>query len=79
MSQDLLARMISAEEQKTAVLKDINRKIFAKFSAAYSQWEAAVHCVATLDILLAMAEFANQQSGDICLPDITYDDDEKVL
>lgn len=31
-------------------------------------------CVAVLDILLAMAEFARQQSGDVCLPSVTIKD-----
>ncbi|XP_068619539.1 probable DNA mismatch repair protein Msh6 isoform X2 [Battus philenor] len=72
-TKDFLSRMIAAEEQKTNVLKDLSRRIFEKFSSHYNEWEAAVQCLATLDILLAFAEFAQQQSGDICLPEITSD------
>lgn len=71
--------MIAAEEQKTNVLKDFSRRIFEKFSTHYNQWETAVQCLATLDILLSFAEFARQQSGDICLPEITFNNDQKVL
>lgn len=70
--------MIAVEEQKTAVLKDLSRRIFEKFSTHYNQWEVAVHCVATLDVLLAFAEFARQQGGDVCLPDVTFDVNTKV-
>lgn len=74
--QDLLARMMAAEEQKRNVLKDLSRRIFEKFSAKYSLWESAVQCVAILDVLLALAEFARQQSGEVCLPEITFDNDK---
>lgn len=70
--------MIAVEEQKTTVLKDLSRRIFEKFSVHYNQWEAVVQCVATLDVLLAFAEFARQQCGDVCLPDVTFDVNTKV-
>ncbi|KAH9639495.1 hypothetical protein HF086_003628 [Spodoptera exigua] len=66
-TKDFLARMIAAEEQKTNVLKDLSRRIFEKFSSHYNQWETAVQCLSTLDILLAFTEFARQQSGDACM------------
>jgi hypothetical protein len=31
--QELLSRQIAAEEQEKSVLKDLNRRIFARFSA----------------------------------------------
>ncbi|CAB3233361.1 unnamed protein product [Arctia plantaginis] len=76
-TKDFLARMIAAEEQKTNVLKDLSRRIFEKFSTHYNQWETAVQCLSTLDILLAFTEFARQQTGDVCLPELTYHEDKK--
>lgn len=76
--QDFLARMIAAEEQKTNVLKDLSRRIFEKFSTNYNQWEMAVKCIATLDILLSFAEFARQQIGDVCLPEVTFEKGQEV-
>ncbi|XP_063832736.1 probable DNA mismatch repair protein Msh6 [Ostrinia nubilalis] len=76
-TKDLLARMIAAEDQKTTVLKDLSRRIFEKFSSTYDQWESAVKCISTLDILLSFTEFARQQSGDICLPEVTFDSNQK--
>jgi DNA mismatch repair protein MSH6 len=70
--------MMAAEEQKTSVLKDLSRRIFEKFSSNYNQWETAVHCIATVDILLSLAEFARQQTGDICLPEVTFNKNRKV-
>ncbi|XP_053615816.1 probable DNA mismatch repair protein Msh6 isoform X2 [Plodia interpunctella] len=74
-TKEFLARMMAAEEQKTSALKDLSRRILEKFSASYEQWAAALRCVAALDVLLALSEFARQQSGDICLPDVTFDKD----
>lgn len=79
MFKDLLARMIAAEEKKSNVLKDLSRRMFEKFSSHQHQWEMATKCVATIDILLAFTEFARQQTGDICLPEITYNKDQEVL
>ncbi|KAL0818930.1 hypothetical protein ABMA28_008233 [Loxostege sticticalis] len=76
-TKDLLARMMAAEDQKTNVLKDLSRRIFEKFSSSYDQWETAVKCISTLDILLSFTEFARQQSGDICLPEVTFDKNQK--
>ncbi|KAI8437534.1 hypothetical protein MSG28_011837 [Choristoneura fumiferana] len=73
-TKDLLARMTAAEEQKRHVLKDLSRRMFEKFSSKHSLWEGATMCVAVLDILLALAEFARQQSGDVCLPSVTVED-----
>lgn len=70
-TKDLLSRMIAAEEQKRNVLKDLSRRIFEKFSLDYNKWESAVHCLSVIDILLSFAEFARQQSGDVCLPKVT--------
>ncbi|CAH0731815.1 unnamed protein product, partial [Brenthis ino] len=72
-TKDFLARMIAAEEHKTNVLKDLSRRIFEKFSTNYNEWEMAVKCIATLDILLSFAEFARQQIGDVCLPEVTFE------
>ncbi|XP_048477916.1 probable DNA mismatch repair protein Msh6 [Plutella xylostella] len=76
-TKELLARMMAAEEQKATVLKDFSRRIFEKFSQKYSLWEAAVKRVAVLDVLLSLAQFARQQSGDVCLPEVTFEPDVK--
>ncbi|CAG4959685.1 unnamed protein product [Colias eurytheme] len=76
-TKEYLARMIAAEEQKRNVLKDLSRRIFEKFSSHYNQWSMAVQCLSILDVLLAFTEFARQQSGDVCLPNVTFDADKQ--
>ncbi|CAK1545535.1 unnamed protein product [Leptosia nina] len=74
-TKDFLARMMAAEEQKRVVLKDLSRRIFEKFSSHYAQWSNAVQCISTLDVLLSLSEFARLQTGDVCLPEVTFDCD----
>lgn len=74
VTKDLLARRIAAEEQKEKVLKDSNRKIFAKFSDHYDAWSNASYNVAVLDCLISLAEYA--RTCDVCIP-VVYDDVEK--
>ncbi|XP_013166336.1 PREDICTED: probable DNA mismatch repair protein Msh6 [Papilio xuthus] len=76
-TKNFLARMIAAEDQKSSILRDLSRRILEKFSSHYTQWEAAVNCLATLDVLMSLAEYARQQTGNICLPDVTYDSNTK--
>ncbi|XP_012286624.1 probable DNA mismatch repair protein Msh6 [Orussus abietinus] len=67
-AKELLSRQINAEEHRDKVLKDLNRRIFAKFSEMYDMWSSAVHKVASLDVLIAFAEYT--RSGDMCVPEI---------
>ncbi|XP_015186133.1 PREDICTED: probable DNA mismatch repair protein Msh6 [Polistes dominula] len=67
-AKELLARQTSVEETRDKVLKDLNRRIFAKFSEKYDMWHMAVHKIAILDVLISLAEYAH--SGDMCIPEI---------
>lgn len=71
-----MARQISAEEDRDRVLKDLNRRLFAKFSESYDMWNLAVYKLATLDILISLAEYS--ASEDTCVPEIFDDSEEKV-
>ncbi|XP_031845386.1 DNA mismatch repair protein Msh6 isoform X2 [Nomia melanderi] len=66
--KELLSRQINAEEHKDRVLKDLNRRIFAKFSEKYDMWNMAVYKLSILDVLISLAEYA--LSGDMCIPEI---------
>lgn len=70
-TKDLLARMTQAEEAKTSVLKDLNRRIFAQFSSKFEVWDGAVQSLAVLDVLMSLAEYARKEEGEICIPVIT--------
>ncbi|XP_046478017.1 probable DNA mismatch repair protein Msh6 [Neodiprion pinetum] len=65
-AKELLERQIAAETNKDKVLKDISRRIFAKFSEKYDVWCSAVYQLATLDVLTAFAEYS--QSAEMSVP-----------
>ncbi|EDV97736.1 probable DNA mismatch repair protein Msh6 [Drosophila grimshawi] len=65
----LLKDMQQAEEVRNAVLKDLARRLFEKFSNHYEQWKQCIDCVAMLDVLAALAEYARQQLV-ICVPEL---------
>ncbi|XP_066598080.1 probable DNA mismatch repair protein Msh6 [Prorops nasuta] len=76
-AKELLARQINAEDTRTKVLNDLNRRIFAQFSDKYDMWSTAVYKFAVLDVLISFAEYA--KGGEFCLPEIFDDTDEKEI
>lgn len=77
-TKEFLKRMIQAEDQRKAVLGDITRKIFEKFSQNYDEWKHLVNLVSTLDVLVSLAEYARNQNNT-CLPEILEMSDESVF
>lgn len=75
-TREFLKRMMQTEDQRKAVLKDLARRIFEKFSSAYDMWKTCVDLVGTLDVLTALAEFG-RSSGSTCFPEILDTDEEK--
>lgn len=75
-AQELLAEQINAEEHRDKVLKDLNRRIFAQFSEKYDMWHMAVYKLATMDVLISLADYA--QNGDTCIPEIQEGSDGEV-
>ncbi|XP_057339298.1 probable DNA mismatch repair protein Msh6 [Microplitis mediator] len=67
-TKEILRRLTEAEEQREKVLKDSDRRTFAKFSEHYDMWATAVYKVAVLDVLISLAQYA--RSGDMCVPEI---------
>ncbi|EDW94848.1 probable DNA mismatch repair protein Msh6 [Drosophila yakuba] len=65
----LLKDMQHAEETRNTVLKDLARRLFEKFSNYYDQWKQCIDCVANLDVLCSLAEYAGQQMV-ICVPEL---------
>ncbi|XP_043647022.1 probable DNA mismatch repair protein Msh6 [Drosophila teissieri] len=65
----LLKDMQHAEETRNTVLKDLARRLFEKFSNHYDQWKQCIDCVANLDVLCSLAEYAGQQMA-ICVPEL---------
>ncbi|XP_017844448.2 probable DNA mismatch repair protein Msh6 [Drosophila busckii] len=65
----LLKEMQQAEDVRNEVLKDLARRLFEKFSKHYAQWHQCVDCVAHIDVLAALAEYARQQLVS-CVPEL---------
>lgn len=66
--KEFLSRSMNAEDNRDKVLKDLNRRIFAKFSEKYDLWSLAVYRIAVIDVLISIAEYA--RCGDMCIPEI---------
>ncbi|XP_069702294.1 DNA mismatch repair protein Msh6 isoform X2 [Periplaneta americana] len=75
-TKELLSRQIAAEDQEKNVLKDLNRRIFEKFSSNYEIWNTVVQCLSVLDVLLAFAEYARGEGGETCIPEFVEPSDE---
>ncbi|KAH0568272.1 probable DNA mismatch repair protein Msh6 isoform X1 [Cotesia glomerata] len=67
-TRELLRRQTEAEEKREKVVKDSDRRTFAKFSEHYDMWATAVYKVAVLDVLISLAEYS--RSGCMCVPEI---------
>uniref|UniRef100_A0A2Z5U638 Putative DNA mismatch repair protein Msh6 n=1 Tax=Reticulitermes speratus TaxID=60591 RepID=A0A2Z5U638_9NEOP len=75
-TKELLSRQIAAEKQEKSVLKDLNRRIFAKFSADYEVWNTAVQCLSVLDVLMSLVEYARSEGGETCIPQFVLPSEE---
>lgn len=77
-TREFLKQMMQTEDKRKAVLKDLARRIFEKFSNAYDMWKTCVDLVGTLDVLTALAEFG-RSSGSTCFPVILDDDEGQIF
>ncbi|XP_050687957.1 DNA mismatch repair protein Msh6-like isoform X2 [Eriocheir sinensis] len=59
-TRELLEEMIAAEEQRNTSLNDIARRIFNQFDKHQKQWEAALQCMAALDVLCSLTHFSRE-------------------
>ncbi|XP_058798802.1 probable DNA mismatch repair protein Msh6 isoform X3 [Phymastichus coffea] len=76
-SKQFYQRQGEIEERNEAILKNINRIIFSKFSDHYEKWSAAAHHIAVIDCLISLAEYA--KSHKTCIPKIYDDTDKKKI
>ncbi|XP_035775610.1 probable DNA mismatch repair protein Msh6 [Anopheles albimanus] len=68
-TRQFLRQMTQLEDKRKAVLKDLARRIFEKFSLEYSTWKNCVEMVGTLDVLTSLAEYARSE-GVCCVPEL---------
>lgn len=77
-TRQLLKEMMQVEDQRNAVLKDLLRRMFEKFSDEYNVWKKVVDCVGILDCLTAFTVYGQNQN-QICFPDIVDNDGEPII
>lgn len=68
----LLRRQIKAEETKSALLKDLSRRIFAQLGEKYDEWNAAIQCMSTFDVLSSIADYCKTEEGEMCVPEFVF-------
>ncbi|XP_068210274.1 DNA mismatch repair protein Msh6 isoform X2 [Palaemon carinicauda] len=61
-TKSFLADMISGEEHRDIALRDIARRIFNQFDQHREKWEAALQCIAVLDVLISLARYSTETS-----------------
>lgn len=77
-TREFLRRQVQAEESCAAALRDLRRRIFAKFGEKYEAWSRAVLCMAQLDVFMSLAEYGRTE-GDCCVPEFVIDSDKVCL
>ncbi|XP_035177058.1 DNA mismatch repair protein Msh6 isoform X1 [Oxyura jamaicensis] len=66
--EKMLAAMVNAEERRDAALKDCMRRLFYNFDKNSKDWQAAVECIAVLDVLMSLANYSQDGDGPLCRP-----------
>lgn len=77
-TRELLAQLLEAEGQRNSVLRDLLRRMFAKFSDKYDVWKKVIDCVAILDCLTAFAVYGQNQN-QVCFPEIVDTDEGPII
>ncbi|GCB73724.1 hypothetical protein scyTo_0002805 [Scyliorhinus torazame] len=64
----LLDTMNNAEERRDVALQDCMRRLFYNFDKNYKSWQAAVDCIAVLDVLVSLTHYSQSGEGAMCRP-----------
>ncbi|KAH9286596.1 DNA mismatch repair protein Msh6 [Echinococcus granulosus] len=67
--KELFARLVIAEDAKQESMQGIMRRLFASFSSSYSNWQAAIRCIAELDCLISLANYSISAAAITCRPE----------
>lgn len=78
-TKQFLKNMMQAEAQRDNVLKDIQRRLFEKFSNKYDMWKTCIESVAQLDVLTALATYGQSQNQNICFPEILPNENGPII
>ena len=74
----LRKELMQAEDELNAVLKDLLRRMFERFSNEYEVWKKVVDCVSILDCLTSLAVYGQNQN-QICFPEIVDNDSGPII
>jgi len=66
--QELLEKMMSYEQEKIDVLKDLRERVFTRFCDKFEEWNNAIQCLATLDVFMSLAEYCRCEEEVMCIP-----------
>ncbi|XP_067901328.1 DNA mismatch repair protein Msh6 [Heterodontus francisci] len=66
--EKLLDTMNNAEERRDVALQDCMRRLFCNFDKNYKNWQAAVDCIAVLDVLVSLTHYSQSGEGPMCRP-----------
>uniref|UniRef100_UPI00398F65F0 DNA mismatch repair protein Msh6 n=1 Tax=Pristiophorus japonicus TaxID=55135 RepID=UPI00398F65F0 len=72
----LLDTMSNAEERRDAALQDCMRRLFYNFDKNYKDWQAAVDCIAVLDVLVSLTHYSQSGEGPMCRPAVMLGDED---
>ncbi|XP_050523673.1 DNA mismatch repair protein Msh6 [Daktulosphaira vitifoliae] len=67
-TKKFLDQMISYEEEKIDVLKNLRERIFTRFCDKFEDWNNAIQCLATLDVFISLAEYCRCEEQTMCIP-----------
>jgi len=60
--------MMSYEQEKIDVLKDLRERVFSRFCDKFEEWNNAIQCLATLDVFMSLAEYCRCEEEVMCIP-----------
>lgn len=70
----LVRQLQEAQETHTQIVKDVSRKLYAKFDEHYEIWLAAVKIIAQLDCLISLAKASTSLGHPSCRPEFVDED-----
>ncbi|KIW98700.1 uncharacterized protein Z519_00361 [Cladophialophora bantiana CBS 173.52] len=74
----LVRNLQEAQETHSQIVKDVSRKLYAKFDENYDIWLAAVKIIAQLDCLISLAKASTSLGHPSCRPEFVDPSDDNA-
>ncbi|XP_060610526.2 DNA mismatch repair protein Msh6 [Anolis sagrei] len=75
-TEKMLNKIVNAEERRDAAQKACMKRLFYDFDKNSRDWQAAVECIAVLDVLQCLAHHSQGCDGPVCRPIILLPDEK---